>query len=109
MKKDEQEKLRTVSIINENIKQVFIDNINGKKSSLSDLENADIKALIDSISYLDIKNLIIENILNFYRKNINDNIGNVKGINSENFIVKIKEFLENSEDLLILRINYWRK
>ena len=25
MKKDEQEKLRTVSIINENIKQVFID------------------------------------------------------------------------------------
>ena len=106
MKKDEQEKLRTVSIINENIKQVFIDNINGKKASLSDLENADIKALIDSISYLDIKNLIIENILNFYRKNINDNIGNVKGINSENFIVKIKEFLENSEDLLILRINY---
>ena len=57
MKKDEQEKLRTVSIINENIKQVFIDNINGKKSSLSDLENADIKALIDNISYLDIKNL----------------------------------------------------
>ena len=55
MKKDEQEKLRTVSIINENIKQVFIDNINGKKASLSDLENADIKALIDSISYLDIK------------------------------------------------------
>lgn len=106
MKKGEQEKLRTVSIINENIKQVFIDNINGKKASLSDLENADIKALIDSISYLDIKNLIIENILNFYRKNINDNIGNVKGINSENFIVKIKEFLENSEDLLILRINY---
>ena len=53
--------------------------------------------------------MIIENILNFYRKNINDNIGNVKGINSENFIVKIKEFLENSEDLLILRINYWRK
>ena len=59
MKKGEQEKLRTVSIINENIKQVFIDNINGKKASLSDLENADIKALIDSISYLDIKNLII--------------------------------------------------
>ncbi len=57
MKKGEQEKLRTVSIINENIKQVFIDNINGKKASLSDLENADIKALIDSISYLDIKNL----------------------------------------------------
>ena len=57
MKKDEQEKLRTVSIINENIKQVFIDNINGKKASLSDLENADIKAIIDSISYLDIKNL----------------------------------------------------
>ena len=25
MKKDEQEKLRTISIINENIKQVFID------------------------------------------------------------------------------------
>ena len=57
MKKGEQEKLRTVSIINENIKQVFIDNINGKKASLSDLENADIKALIDSISYLVIKNL----------------------------------------------------
>ena len=38
--------------------------------------------------------------MNFYRKNINDNIGNLKGINSENFIVKIKEFLENLEDLL---------
>ena len=89
-------KITTALITDENINQLFIDNINGTELSIKEIEGKNIDDFI-SKGYLDSKNLIIEGILKFYGENNNEQIGKCKGIDTNNFIKEFKNLFENSD------------
>ena len=98
-KKNEKKKVTTILITNEDINQLFIDNINGTELSIKDIEGKNISDYINK-KYLDPKNLIIEGMLKFYGENINEQIGNCKGIDKNNVIKELKDYIEISNDLI---------
>ena len=91
-------KITTVLITDENIKQLFIDNINGTES-MNEIEGKSINNIIDK-GNLNPKKLIIEGMLKFYGENNNEQIGKCKGIDTNNLIKEFEAFIENSDDLV---------
>ena len=90
-------KVTTVLMADETINQLFIDNINGAELSIKDVENKKVDDLIRK-GILDPKKLIVEEILNFFTENKNEQLGECKGIDNNNFIKELTIFLQ-SENL----------
>ena len=91
-------KLTTVLITDEEINQIFIDNINGTELTIKDIDGKNINDLI-SKKLMDPYKIIVEGMLNFYGGNKNEFIGKCKGIDSNNFISEFKIYIENNQDL----------
>ena len=92
-------KITTVLIADENIKQLFIDDINGVDLSIKNIEKQNIFDFIKKVN-LDLKKLIVEEILNFYRENKCEEIGKCKGIDKNNFIKEFENVIENAEEII---------
>ena len=92
-------KLTTVLINDEEMNQIFIDNINGTELSIKDIEGKNITDLIAK-KLMDPKQIIVDGMLNFYGENKNEQIGRCKGIDSYNFVSEFKVFIENRLDLI---------
>ena len=91
-------KLTTILITDEDMNQIFIDNINGTALTIKDIDGKNINDLI-SKNLMDPNKIIVEGMLNFYGGNKNEQIGKCKGIDSNNFIIEFKQFIENNHDL----------
>ena len=91
-------KIRTVLIADDEIKQLFIDNINGTELTLKDIEGRNVGDL--TRKFLDPKKIIVEGMLKFYGENQNEQIGKCKGIDFNNFIKEFKSYIENNEELI---------
>ncbi len=89
-------KITTVLITNENINQLFIDNINGAELSIKDIEGKNIEDYINK-GYLDPKKLILEEMFKFYGEKKDEQMGKYKGIDTNNFIQEFKNFIEKSD------------
>ena len=92
-------KLTTVLINDEEMNQLFIDNINGTELSIKDIEGKNITDLIAK-KLMDPKQIIVDGMLNFYGENKNEQIGRCKGIDNYNFVSEFKVFIENRQDLI---------
>ena len=100
-------KITTVLIIDDSINQLFIDNIDnndkidnidGTKLSIKDIEGKIIDDYINN-GYLNPKKLISEGMKDFFGENNNEKIGKCKGISTTNFMEKLIDFIENSNEL----------
>ena len=95
-------KITTILNTDDNINQLFIDNLNGIKLPMKDLYGKNIEYFM-SKEYLDINKIIIESMVEFYRENIFDQeIGKYKGIDINNFIKEFKYFIENSDESILI-------
>ena len=92
-------KLTTILITDEEMNQLFIDNINGTELTIKDIEGKNIADLIDK-KLIDSKKIILEGMLNFYGNKKNERIGNCKGIDNNNLISELKIFIENNNELI---------
>ncbi len=92
-------KITTVLITNENINQLFIDNINGVELTIKDIEGKNIEDYIQK-GCLNPTKLILEGMFIFYGENKNEQMGKHKGIDTNNFIEEFKNFIEKSVDLV---------
>ena len=98
---DKNNKISTLLITNENIKQLFIDDINRSNISIKDIEGKHLNDYFNNNKcLLDAKKNIVESIYKFYGKYMNDQIGNYKGINHNNFLKEIRNFFENNNDII---------
>ena len=93
------DKITTILMADDNVNQLFIDNIDGTELSINDIEEKNIDDYINN-KYLNSKKLIIEGMIEFYGENNNEQIGTAKGINSTNFMEKFMNFIENSDELI---------
>ena len=84
-------KITTIFVNNEEINQIFIDNINGAELSIKEVKNINIQDYIIKNQ----KKLFVEEIINFFKENQNHILGRYKGIDSNNFIKEFKSFIEN--------------
>ena len=91
-------KLTTILITDEEMNQIFIDNINGTELTLKDIDGKNINELIEK-NFMDPNKIIVEGMLNFFAENKNEQIGKYKGINNITFLSQFKIFLENNEEL----------
>ena len=89
-------KVTTVLIRDDKIKQLFIDNINGAELSIKDIKRINI---IDFINK-DPKKLIIDEMLKLFRENKSEELGTYKEIDTFNFIKEFKSFIEKSDDII---------
>ena len=96
---EKKKKITTALIVDENIKQLFIDNLNGSELSVKQIEDLQISDYINN-GLLDPKKYIIEGMMNFYEKHINDQMGKYKGINYDNFKKEFYNFIENNEKMI---------
>ena len=92
-------KLTTVLIRDEEMNQIFIDNINGTELSIKDIDGKNINDLIGK-NLMNPNKIIVDGMLNFYGENKNVQIGKCKGIDNNNFISEFKIFIENNQDLI---------
>ena len=86
----------TAFIIDENIKQLFIDNINGAELTINELKKINIHDYINN----NYKKIIFEDILIFFKENKNAIFGKYKGVNSNNFLIKFKSFMESNYEII---------
>ena len=94
----ETNKIATILTKDDNINQLFIDNINGGELSIKDAKKINIHDFINKNE--NYKNLIIETLLNFLKENKNEQLGKYKGIDTNNYIQEFKNFIEQSEEIL---------
>ena len=91
-------KITTILIEDKNINQLFIDNINGSKLSIKEIEGKNIYEIGNGL--LDLNKNIIDGMLNFYRNHINERMGKYKGISYNNFIIEFENFIKNNSEMM---------
>ena len=92
-------KITTALIVDDNINQLFIDNLNGSELSVEEIEGKEISDYIKE-GLLDPKKYIIEGMLNFYEKHINEQMGKYKGISYDNFKKEFLNYIKKNEAII---------
>ena len=93
-------KITTALIVDDNINQLFIDNLNGSLLSFADIEGKNMSDFIENSNLFDQKKYINEGMLNFYEKHINEQMGKYKGICYDNFKKEFFNFIEKNEKMI---------
>jgi hypothetical protein len=99
-------KINTISYTSTDVQHLFIDNLNGsEKMTLDKMKGTQINDIIQEHYNLDEELMSI--ILDFFEKKIKNNKINyeVKGINPNNFIKKMENYLKNEGKKVFNKIN----
>ena len=97
--KKEIQKINTISYTLEDTQHLFIDNLKGENDlTLNKIKEADISEFLTK--NLNLNEQFLSITLGFFEDEIKKNITETKGINNENFITKMKKYLEKNEELI---------
>ena len=101
---DKQYNISTVSLVSD-VNQRFIDDLNG----LFKLEDILNKNIIEILNYLKLEEIASRYFKNFLLKNEEKKLfeikDKIKGINNENFIIKIFDWLKEEKEYIVSKIN----
>ena len=81
------------------MQHLFIDNLRGEKDlTLNDINNTNVNEFITK--NLNLNSQFSSIALGYFEEEIKNNITETKGINNENFFLKMKKLLEKNEQII---------
>ena len=101
------DKIYAISDVNDNINQLFIDNLNGENIKINDILSNPIKSLLES-GVLKIEKEFRKSLRQFVYNNLTKLYGDDEEIDLDNYLYKLEKFLENESsfmDIIIKKID----